>query len=90
MMLNLIVIWIVIPAIITTRMDFLRPFKFFLDLLFLTDTVVHFNTGYEVYNRKEVVMAKKAIRRFFSLFNRKQNVITNYLILGTTSSDIAF
>lgn len=70
MALNLTAILILIPAIITTRLDFLRPIKLVLDLLFIVDTFVNFNTGYEVYSRKEVVMSKKAIRRF--LYNLHQ------------------
>lgn len=65
MSVNLILILIIIPGIITTRLDRLRPIKLALDLLFLADTIVNFNTGYEVYRRKEVVMSKKAIRKYW-------------------------
>lgn len=65
MSLNLILILIIIPGIITTRLDFIRPMKLAMDLIFLADTIVNFNTGYEVYSRKEVIMSKKAIRKYF-------------------------
>lgn len=63
MALNLIVYLLIVPLIITTKMDFMRLAKFIWDLLFVADIFINMNTGYQVYDRKEVIMSKRDIRR---------------------------